>query len=134
MVHVPEPPPAQRPDWCWIQRFQIAAALSLASLDHGWHGSQRRAHLMALARGPADWTRDAALLALVELVRECPEARVEVLELFSDLTRQATARFDDPRASDPYPMVCQMLRLPDLDDETIGWLARWRLRLEEARP
>ncbi len=66
-----------------------------------------------------------------------PQAMLCIWELAAqDKLDEATALLTQLiHVSDgPLSRVCQLLRLPSLDDEAISWLARWRLRIEEARP
>jgi tetratricopeptide (TPR) repeat protein len=71
MVH---PPP--RPDDVdapqWLFRVQVASALTLGWIDHGWVGSRRRRVLLSLLHGPVDWTTTAAILALADVARADP--------------------------------------------------------------
>lgn len=84
MVHPPRRPP-QYPIWIWIQRVQVAAAFIVAHLDDGWEGSVRKRVLFSLARGPLDWTVEAAILALAQVAREEPALALDVGTLYLDL-------------------------------------------------
>jgi tetratricopeptide (TPR) repeat protein len=81
------PPPRQPPftTWVWIQRSQVAAAFIIAGLDTAWPGSQRKRALFSLARGPMDWTVEAAIVALAQVVREQPRAARDVAALYLEL-------------------------------------------------
>jgi hypothetical protein len=81
----PPPHPAQIPIWVWLQRVQVAAALIIACLDHGWQGSVRRRVLLSLARGPMDWTIEAAIIALAQIAQEEASAVGEITKLFENL-------------------------------------------------
>lgn len=69
----------------WIQRVQLASALALLYVDSGWSGSARRRILLDLARGPLDWSVEAAVVALTEAALECGEALPEVASLFTEM-------------------------------------------------
>jgi len=84
MVH-PGPPPEGMPGYVWIQRLQLAAALTLAQIDSGWTGSRRRSLLLSLANGVMDWTVDAAVVALTEVALDEPASLPEIAELFVTL-------------------------------------------------
>jgi tetratricopeptide (TPR) repeat protein len=113
MVHPPKRPD-DIPVWVWIQRVQVAAALSLAYVESGWDGSERKKALVSLARGPMDWTVGAAIIALTQIALEEPDKEAEVLRLFNEVFGQM------PRpGAVPYmdTLVLCLLRLPHLDAE-----------------
>ena len=98
MVHPPQKP-EHRQDlrwWQWLYRVQIAAALILSHIDTGWQNSERRRALLSLANGPMDWTVNAAVIALVLLARNEPEARPDVDRLLSDLWAYVDSAHDTP--------------------------------------
>ncbi len=84
MVHPPARP-AEYTIWDWIYRVQVASAFVLAHLDSGWEDSLRRRVLLSLARGPLDWTVEAAIIALGQLAVEEPAAKPEVEALYREL-------------------------------------------------
>ncbi|MGL5094625.1 MAG: hypothetical protein ACRDD1_03505, partial [Planctomycetia bacterium] len=86
MVH-PPPAPEGCDAWVWLPKVQTAAALCLARLDPEvpWGKSQRRRVLLDLARGPLDWTVEAAVVALTELAHHEDEAAEDVFALFNEL-------------------------------------------------
>jgi tetratricopeptide (TPR) repeat protein len=69
MVHPPAAPQGQA-EWTWIRQVQFAAAAMLARIDDGWAGSVRRRAMIALVRGPVDWTTEAGIVALAEVIAE----------------------------------------------------------------
>ncbi len=88
MTHPPEAPDGMR-WWTWIYRLQVAAAMVLAGREDSWEGSERRRVLLSLARGPVDWSVEAALLALAGIAPEDPAAEREIAALHVELLRQA---------------------------------------------
>ncbi len=84
MLHPPKRPP-QFTIWVWLQRMQLAAAFVIAHLDPGWEGSVRKRVLFSLARGPMDWTVEAAVVALMQIAREESAATRDVAALYSEL-------------------------------------------------
>jgi tetratricopeptide (TPR) repeat protein len=91
MIH-PAPPPEGTGVLVWLPRVQLAAAQILANLDGGWEGSLRRKLLLELARGPIDWTTEAAIFALSQVAREMPAARSEIRREFSRLLDRVPKR------------------------------------------
>lgn len=84
MVYPSLPPQGMRA-WDWIQRLQVASALTIAHTDAGWKTSARRKALLSLANGPSDWTVTAALIALTAVSAENREAQVETIALFTEM-------------------------------------------------
>lgn len=84
MVH---PPKRQDPFtiWEWVHRVQFAAAFTLAHLDEGWEGSLRRQALLSLARGPMDWTVEAAIVALWRVAVMEPASIADIEALYMQL-------------------------------------------------
>jgi hypothetical protein len=113
MVYPPRPPDVRRP-WVWVYRVQLAAALVIAHLDQGWLRSVRRKALLALANGPADWTTDAALIALTVVALDDEEAAEEVAKLFREMRREV-----DPLSPACYlpALLVGSLHLPNLAAE-----------------
>jgi tetratricopeptide (TPR) repeat protein len=72
----------------WVQRLQLAAAYLLANIDSGWQGSARREVLLDIARGPVDWTVEAAVIALTRVAQEEQSAREETCDLFVSLLKR----------------------------------------------
>lgn len=110
MVYPPRPPEVKRP-WVWVPRVQLAAALVIAQLDEPWPRSARRKALRALANGPADWTTDAAVVALTVLAQDDEEVADEVAELFRTMRAELPA--DGPVCYFP-ALMYGSLRLPNL--------------------
>ncbi len=84
MVH----PPSRHegfPVWVWVQRVQVAAAFVIAQLGEGWDGSPRQRVLFSLARGPMDWTVEAAILALAQISRREPVAVRDIAALYLEM-------------------------------------------------
>ena len=122
MAH-PTPGPDEIAPWDWVQRLQLAAALTLAHLPHG-----ERA-LTDVLLGPMDWAVDAAAIALAQRAVERPERAADLEALFDK--RLSTA----PRSgycSYRLPLLSAWLRLPGLSDEDRARLAALRAALEEA--
>ena len=113
MTHPPKAP-ANIAAWDWVQRVQVAAALTIAFLDDGWEGSVRRETLVALLNGPMDWSITAAILALTYLAERDSDIAEDVLPLFE--ARRASIPTE---GYTPYhiPLLHAMLRLPNLPAE-----------------
>ena len=87
------PPPAPGPDgqaeWTWIRHVQFAAAMMIVRIDDGWSESVRRRGLIALVRGPVDWTTEAGIVMLAMICDE-PDLdesdRREIGRLFKELS------------------------------------------------
>jgi tetratricopeptide (TPR) repeat protein len=121
MAH-PPPGPPDLPSWIWIQRIQIAAALTLAKLDGGWRRSIRKKALCAIFSGPVDWATDAAVLALTEIALERPDTEREILSQFRGLL---LGRPKQGYCCYEYGLVANMLRLPSIGEgERAELLAR----------
>ncbi|MGK7925639.1 MAG: tetratricopeptide repeat protein [Spirulina sp.] len=126
MVH-PPPNPPEIPLWSWVHRVQIAAALAIAYLDTGWKNSLRKQVLFDLARGPMDWTNEAAIIALMQLALEVEEAAIEILALFRELLGNIPEPGYCPYL---YGLVSCSLYLPFIDDELRQHLEREKAILE----
>lgn len=124
MVH-PPPPQGPHAPWTWLQRVQVASAFVIARGDGGWEGSRRRRVLLTLARGPMDWTVEAALLALAWVAKTTPEAHAEVLALF-----RALARNTQGYACYAHALACAHLQLPGLTGDERLALERRRHAIE----
>jgi hypothetical protein len=111
MVH-PPPRPEKWLAWNWIRAIQFAAALVLSKLDGGWAGSVRRKALISVARGPVDWTTEAAVIALSQVAREetlAPEAKEEIVAVLREL---AAALPDRGHCCYPFALGVAVSRLP----------------------
>lgn len=126
MVHPPPPPPDVVP-WVWIPKVQVAAALAIAGLDRGWEDSVRRKALLSLARGPLDWTTEAAIIALAAVARVEPAAVADVQAMFRDLMERIPTT---GHCCYEHALVCCWLQLPELSPGDNEWLREWRTRLE----
>ena len=88
MVHLP-PAPDGEMEWTWIRQVQFAAATLLAQIDDGWAGSVRRRAMIALVRGPVDWTTEAGIVMLAHLCGEAgadASAKREIGQLLKELS------------------------------------------------
>ena len=123
----PPPLPSGEAAWLWLQRVQVAAALSLAFVDSGWKDSLRRKALVALFHGPVDWTVSAAILALTEIALSEERARDEVKTLFiaqfDFIPKGGFCTYQDA-------LVCNLLRLPNLSSQERQHFTRYREQLE----
>jgi hypothetical protein len=81
MVQPPNLPQLDHDPFFWVQKCQIAIALVVANLDPGWEGSARKRALESLARGPVDWTIDAAVIAMGWLAKHDPAIRPGVVAI-----------------------------------------------------
>lgn len=126
MLHPPKPAMEVAP-WTWRYRVQVAAAFVIAHLDTGWRGSTRGSALISLVRGPLDWTVSAGILALTELALQEPalldDARGLLFERFAASPEQGGCCY-------LYPLVCCLLRLPNLKPKDRAELEKWRTGLE----
>lgn len=84
MVH-PPPRPEAFPIWVWLQRVQVAAAFAIAHFGPGWEGSPRQQVLFTVARGPLDWTVEAAIVALAQIARREPDTVRDIAALYLEL-------------------------------------------------
>lgn len=82
MVHPPEMPDGVN-SLQWIPRVQLAAAQVIANLDREWKGGFHKEVLFDLAKGPVDWSVEAAIIALTQLCLVFKEPVEDVLELFA---------------------------------------------------
>jgi tetratricopeptide (TPR) repeat protein len=88
MVHPPAAPLRQA-EWTWIRQVQFAAAAVLARIDDGWAGSVRRRAMIALVRGPVDWTTEAGIVMLALICEERAldeSAKREIGQLLKELS------------------------------------------------
>ncbi|MBP0019748.1 MAG: tetratricopeptide repeat protein [Cyanobacteria bacterium SBLK] len=113
MVHPPQNP-REIPLWTWLHRIQVASALAIAYLDTGWQNSLRKKVLFDLARGPMDWTNEAAIIALMQLALEIEEASFDIIPLFQELFKNIPSPGYCPYL---YGLICCSLYLPAIDDE-----------------
>ena len=108
----PPPQPEKWMAWNWIRAVQFAATLVLSKWDGGWVGSVRRKALLSLARGPVDWTTEAAITALGQVCREetlPAEAKEEIVAVLREL---ANALPDRGHCCYPYALAAAVMRLP----------------------
>ncbi|GEN09058.1 hypothetical protein MFU01_40950 [Myxococcus fulvus] len=124
MVH-PPPPRGSHSTWAWLQRIQLASAFVIATREEAWLDSRRRTLLLALAKGPMDWTVEAALVTLAHVARTTPEARAEVRALFQSLDQHT-----QDYASYEYALLCAWLQLPELSDVERAGLEERRRHIE----
>jgi len=125
-------PPMPHPDfdaWDWVFRCQLAAALIIAYIDDGWEDSVRKQVLFSLLHGPADWSTNAAIVALTELALDIPEIRGEIVDEFAELLEM---RPDAGYWCLEYPLVTCILRIPGLDDKTREFFEKYRTDLERS--
>lgn len=97
MVHPPAAPEGVVA-WDWIQRVQIAAALTIAYTSADWERaipkkglfskssepSPRHAALYGLLFGIGDWTTTAAIIALTQIALQEPEREGQIANWFRD--------------------------------------------------
>lgn len=116
MADPPEGPPYLTA-WDFWFRAQIAAALIVSHVGtKPWGESKRRARLLDLTRGPADWGNAAAMVALFDVATREPETRAEIREALLALTR---IEMTPPRYQHVMRPAALVLReLGDLDRET----------------
>ncbi|MBZ4401619.1 tetratricopeptide repeat protein [Myxococcus faecalis] len=124
MVH-PPPPRGPHSTWAWLQRIQLAAAFVIATREEGWLDSRRRTLLLALAKGPMDWTVEAALVTLAHVARTTPEARAEVRAIYQSLDQHT-----QDYASYEYALLCAWLQWPELSDAERAPLEERRRNIE----
>lgn len=97
MVHPPAAPEGVV-EWDWIQRVQVAAALTIAYTSTDWERpipkkglfgktsepSPRHAALYGLLFGIGDWTTTAAIIALTQIALQEPEREGQIANWFRD--------------------------------------------------
>ncbi|MFN3202535.1 MAG: tetratricopeptide repeat protein [Bradymonadia bacterium] len=103
MLYPPAPPP-EREVVEWVQRVQIAAAMTLAWLgDEKDGGKAALGALRSLALGPVDWVNGAALVAYTARVKANPTLRPQLEAIFTELARtlsdQGYTAYELPLAS-----------------------------------
>jgi tetratricopeptide (TPR) repeat protein len=126
MVH-PSLPPFNIEIWDWIHRLQVAAALTIAYLDEGWENSLRKKVLVSLVNGPMDWATEAAIIALTQIARECPEATDDILELFIILLDTIPEPGYCPYL---YGLICCCLRFDRVKNGMRNYLEEYKQRCE----
>lgn len=118
MVH-PTPAAKGIPVSIWIHRLQFAAAFVAAHLS--WKD------LLDVARGPMDWTVEAAAVALARLAIERQEAREEILGVLRDLVTTV------PRPGHccyEYAVWCVLPWLPNTPEDLRREAVRARTEIE----
>jgi tetratricopeptide (TPR) repeat protein len=111
----------------WVRHVQIAAALVLAHLDGGAARSSRRQGLTTLveiARGPIDWTTEAAIVGLSVIVSREPASEELVRQVYQDLF--------DRIPGEGYCcywrcLVRHCLKLPSVPDSERDQLEEWAI-------
>lgn len=84
----PPPPPPEREVIEWVQRVQIAAALTLSWLGYEKDGGAAAFHaLRSLALGPVDWVSGAAVVALTARAKADKKLREPLEEIFHTMAR-----------------------------------------------
>jgi tetratricopeptide (TPR) repeat protein len=122
MVHPPKLPQNLSP-WIWMQKVQIAAALILAQLEIRDQESILESKLASILRGPADWSVNAAILALAQVARHHPKTLNDIAKLFSERLQSIP---EDGPVCYTYTLVCNTLRLPGLSRKTQVQLQAWK--------
>lgn len=69
----------------WIPRVQLAATQIIANIDNEWDNSLRKTVLFDLARGPMDWSIEAAIIALTQLCLVDQAPLDQVVKLYAEL-------------------------------------------------
>jgi tetratricopeptide (TPR) repeat protein len=128
LVFPPRPPGSAWRVLPWVQRAQIATALTIASCDPQtpWQGSPRQQALYGLLYGPSDWTTGAAIIALGVLARRDAAIRAEVVQAFGWLFQQIPREGFCPWEA---PLVVTWLTFPDVDDVTKQRLTEYKARI-----
>ncbi|MBN8612616.1 MAG: tetratricopeptide repeat protein [Deltaproteobacteria bacterium] len=88
MVNPPPLPQLNYDPFFWVQKVQVAVALVIANLDQGWEGSARKRALESIARGPVDWTVDAAVIAMGWIAKNDASVRPAVEQFYGWLETQ----------------------------------------------
>lgn len=125
MVHPPNLPSGQTP-WQWLQRIQISAALLLGRVEFPEEAESydlNQSKLACLLKGPADWTVNAAILALTQVARSQKATLDQVAKLFSERLQTIP---DNGPVCYTYPLICNTLRLPGLSESTKTQLEIWK--------
>ncbi len=130
MVHPPAKRPSHIPPLDWVYRVQVATAFVLARLDDGWQAARRRRALLTVARGPADWSVAAALVALSAVAQRSREAAEELANVFAELDQGIP---DDSFSPYAYTLTLARLRLPQHRGAPPQPLWQRKRRLENAR-
>jgi len=130
MVQPPNLPQLNYDPFMWVQQCQVAVALVIANLDQGWEGSARKRALESLARGPVDWTVDAAVIAMGWLAKHDPTVRPGVEQFFGWLETQI------PKTGFTcyeYPLVNVWRNLGGHSPEQEQKLELWKTRCESQK-
>jgi tetratricopeptide (TPR) repeat protein len=130
MVQPPNLPQLNYDPFFWVQKCQVAIALVIANLDQGWEGSARKRALESLARGPVDWTVDAAVIAMGWLAKNDPAIRPSVEQFFGWLETQI------PKTGFTcyeYPLVNVWRNLGGHSPEQQKKLDLWKIRCESQK-
>lgn len=130
MVQPPPLPQLNADPFFWVQKCQVAIALVVANLDQGWEGSVRKRALESIARGPVDWTVDAAVIAMGWLAKNDPSIRPGVEQFFGWLETQI------PKTGFTcyeYPLVNVWRNLGGHSPEQAQKLELWKKRCESQK-
>jgi hypothetical protein len=130
MVHPPKGPDDVDP-FEWVQRVQIAAALTIAHLDQGWEGSVRKRALTSLALGPVDWTVSAAILAMSIVAKSDPNARRDIEQLYEYLRRSVG---QTGFTCYEWPLANAWISLGGHSPDRLAELQAWRDRAIQGAP
>ncbi|MCA9534054.1 MAG: hypothetical protein KC593_10250 [Myxococcales bacterium] len=128
MVH-PAPVPEGMDPFTWVLRLQVATALVIGRTDNSWSDAQgRKFALFNVARGPVDWTSQAAIMVLAWLTRDEPNLRADVEALFTEL------RASIPResfTSYERPLIMSWLGMGGHDDAKMKMFSDWLYDYDE---
>lgn len=115
MVHPPGVDPTILRPWVWLHRVQFASAMLIATLDPAtpWASSLRRRGLHDLIHGPADWTTNAAVIALVIAAQHDPQIRGEALRWLGALYDRRPSFGAWPAQ---LPLLFALSRMPGLSE------------------
>jgi tetratricopeptide (TPR) repeat protein len=126
MVH-PPPAPDGMAAWDWWRQVQFAASLVLAHFDVGVLRAWRRPGwkaLVSIARGPIDWTTEAAIVGLATVARRDPDSEARVLEIYRELLARVP---DEGYSCYSRCLVRSGMQLPSVSEQERDRLEEWAI-------